>query len=50
MSTLMASVVTFFPRKTVYSLLFKLAEYAVKQTDNTLDDELVSIIKGNFEQ
>ena len=50
MSTVMAAVVTFFPRKTVYSLLLKLAEYAAKQTDNTLDDEFVSIIKGNFEQ
>ena len=50
MSTILAGVVKIFPRATIYSILLKLAEYAVAQTDNTLDDELIAIIKKNIEQ
>lgn len=49
MSTFLAGVVKIFPRATIYGILLKLAEYAVAQTDNDLDDELVAIIKTNIE-
>ncbi len=48
MSTLSAVITALFPRRVVYRLLLKLSEYAARQTDNTLDDEMVKIIKGNF--
>ena len=48
MSVLLSVLIKLFPVKTIYGVMFTLAEWAVKQTDNTLDNKLLDEVKRSF--